>query len=145
MNPSPLADTRGIPPSARSGAPGTEQPLKEVLVELWENTEKLVRQEIQLARTELDVKTRKLKTEIVAAAIAGGLLLCGVLSLVAAIILLLALAIPAWAAALVVGVVAVGGGYALLQAKKPNPSELIPERTLQNLERDVQTFRESTK
>ena len=100
---------------------------------------------IQLARTELDVKARKFKGEIVAAAVAGGLLLCGVLSLVAALILLLALAIPAWAAALVVGGVAAGGGYALLQAKKPDPSELVPERTLQNLERDVQTFRESTK
>jgi hypothetical protein len=138
-------DARATPPSTRSGASGAEPPLKEVLVELWRNTETLVRQEIALARTELDVKTRKLKTELVAAAIAGGLMLCGVLSLVAALILLLALVIPAWAAALVVGVVASGGGYALLHAKQPHPGELVPERTLQNLQRDVQTFKESTK
>ena len=145
MNPSPLADARATPPPTRSGPLGAEPPLKEVLVELWQNTETLVRQEIHLARTELDAKTRKLKTELVAAAIAGGLMLCGVLSLVASLILLLALAIPAWTAALIVGVAASGGGYALLQAKKPKPGELVPERTLQNLERDVQTFRESTK
>ena len=145
MNPSPLADARATPPSTRASAPSAEPPLKEVLVELWRNTETLVRQEIQLARTELDVKTRKLKTELVAAAIAGGLMLCGVLSLVAALILLLALAIPAWAAALAVGLVASGAGYALLQAKEPHPGELVPERTLQNLQRDVQTFKESTK
>lgn len=123
----------------------SEPPLKEVLVELWENTEKLVRQELALASAELDVKAQKLKTEVVASAAGAGLILAGVLSLVAAVILLLALAMPAWVAALLTSAATVGGGYALLKAKRPSIAELKPKRTLQSLEKDVHTFTESTK
>jgi hypothetical protein len=142
MNPSPVIDTRGVPAPIRGP---DDLPLKEVLVELWQNTEKLVRQEITLASAELDVKTKKLKAEVAAAAVGAGLLLCGALALVTAVIALLALAMPVWLAALLVGVVATGGGFVLIKTNKPNLPELVPQRTIQSLERDVQTFRESTK
>lgn len=119
--------------------------MKQVLVELWQNTETLVRQELALARAEMDVKTQKLKGELTAAAIGGGLMLCGALSLVAALILLLALVLPAWASALIVGAAATGGGFALFEKKKPSASDLVPRRTLDNLGRDVQTLKEATK
>lgn len=123
----------------------SEPPLKEVLVELWENTEKLVRQELALASAELDVKAQKLKTEVAASAAGAGLIFAGVLALVAAVILLLALAMPAWVAALLTSAATAGGGYALLKAKRPSIAELTPKRTLQSLEKDVHTFTESTK
>lgn len=141
MNPSPIIDNRPAP----LGRAEHDAPLKEVLVELWQNTEKLVRQEIALASAEIDVKARKLKAEVAAAAIGAGLLLCGALSLVAAIIALLSLVMPVWLAALIVGGAATGGGFALVKSNKPNLPELVPQRTIQSLERDVQTFRESTK
>jgi hypothetical protein len=122
-----------------------EPPLKDVLVELWQNTETLVRQEIALASAELDVKAQKLKTEIAASAVGAGLMIAGALALVAAVILLLALAMPAWVAALITSAATAGGGYALLKAKRPSISDATPRRTLQSLEKDVQTFTEATK
>lgn len=124
---------------------GSEPPLKDVLVELWENTEKLVRQELALASAELDAKAQKLKTEVAASALGAGLIVAGALSLVAAVILLLALAMPAWVAALLTSAVTAGGGYALLKAKRPSMADVTPQRSLQSLKKDVQTFTESTR
>jgi cytochrome c-type biogenesis protein CcmH/NrfG len=141
---SPIVGTRGTPPVNRV-PPGGEAPLQDVLVELWQNLEKLVRQELVLASAELDVKVQKLKRELAAIAIGAGLMLAGMLALVAAVILVLALVMPPWAAALISGAVAAGAGFGVVQAKKPSVSDMTPERTIQNLKKDLQTFTESTK
>lgn len=123
----------------------SEPPLKDVLVELWQNLEKLVRQEIALASAELDVKAQKLKADVAKVAIGAGLLLAGSLALVATVILLLDLVMAAWLAALITGSAAAGVGFALVKANKPSPSDVVPERSLHNIQKDLQTFRESTK
>lgn len=128
-----------------AGAAGAEPPLKDVLVELWQNLEKLVRQEIALAGAEIDLKAQRLKAELIAVAMGAALLLAGSLALVATIILLLDLVMPAWAASLITGGVAAGAGFALIKAKKPNVADLKPDRTIRSLEKDVHTFTESTK
>jgi cytochrome c-type biogenesis protein CcmH/NrfG len=139
---SPPANGSGITPSPLT----TEQPpLKELLVDLWQNLEKLVRQEITLASTEMEVKAKKLKAELASSAIGAGMLLAGVLAFVAAVILLLALAMPAWLAALVTSGATCGGGYVLLKRGTPTVDDVKPERTLQNLKKDIQTFTEATK
>ena len=114
-------------------------------VELWQNMEKLVRQEIALASAEIDVKAQRLKAEATGAAIGAGLLLAGALALVAAIILLLDLFLPAWLAALITGGVAAASGFALVKTNKPKPADIVPERTIQSLGKDLKTFTESTK
>src|SRR5688572_23469983 len=138
----------GVPQPQAHGSlvsTGPEPPLKDVLVELWQNTEKLVRQELALASAELDVKAQKLKTEVAASALGAGLIVAGALALIAAVILLLALVMPAWVAALLTSVVTAGSGYALLKAKRPSMADVTPQRTLQSLKKDVQTFTEPTK
>ena len=144
MSQSNLVGARPVPPMP-VGSTGSEPPLKDVLVELWQNLEKLVRQEMALASAELDVKAQKLKTELAAVAIGAGLLLAGALALVATIILLLALVMPAWTASLITGALSAGVGFGLLKAKKPTAADVTPERTIQNLKKDLQTFTESTK
>lgn len=125
----------------------TERPLRELLAELWENSEKLVRQEFQLALSELDQRVDKAKTALLGAAIGGAVMYAGVLALVAAVILLLAEIMVPWLAALIVGAAAVGAGVVFLQkAKKDvNPDNLKLERTAQSVRRDVQTFEEAVK
>lgn len=143
-----LPQVSGVPRPQAHGSlarPNSEPPLKEVLVELWQNTEKLVRQELALASAELDVKAQKLKTEVAASALGAGLIVAGALALVAAVILLLALVMPAWLAALLTSAATAGGGYALLKTKRPSIADVTPQRTLQSLKRDVQTFTEPTK
>jgi hypothetical protein len=144
MTDSPIAGRRAGAP-APLGPPAAEPPLKDVLVELWQNTEKLIGQEIALARAELDIKAEKLKRELSAAAIGAGMLLSGALALVAAVVLILDLFMPAWTASLLTGLGAAGAGFGLVKAKKPSPGDMIPERTIQNLEKDARAFRESTK
>jgi putative superfamily III holin-X len=144
MTQSPSIGARGAPPA--HGAPALhDPPLKEVLAELWQNIEKLMRQEMKLASVELDVKAQRLKTELTALAIGAALMVAGALALVAAVILLLDLLMAAWLAALVTGGVAAGVGFALVNAKKPSARDVTPERTIENLGKDIQTLRESTK
>jgi len=121
-----------------------DPPLKEVLVELWQNVEKLMRQELALASAELDVKAQRLKREAAAFGAGAGLILIGVFALAAALILLLSQVMPAWVAALLTSAATTGTGFALLQ-KRPSVSELTPDRTLENIKKDVQIFTEARK
>jgi hypothetical protein len=143
FGPPPLAPYAASPGNVNRA--GGEPPLQDVLVELWQNLEKLVRQEVALASAEIDVKARKLKAEAVAAAIGAALLMAGALALVAAVILLLDTFMAAWLSALITGGVLAASGFALLKSSKPSAADLVPKRSLQNLETDIQTLRESTK
>ena len=122
-----------------------ETPLKEVLVDLWHNLEALVRQEIALARVEIDAKAHTLAKEVKTAAIGGGLVLVGVMALTAAAILILHLVMAAWLAALLTGSVMTAAGTVLLARRPPSLTALEPERTIQNVKKDIQSFGEATK
>lgn len=132
------------PASNSDSAVTTEPPLKDVLVELWQNLEKLMRQELALASAELDLKAQRLKRDAMAFGLGASMLLVGVLALVAALVLLLSQIMPAWVAALIPGGTAVGIGLALLQ-KRPNVADLKPNRTLESIQKDVQIFTEARK
>ena len=137
-----------VPPrpasSNSASAVTTEPPLKDVLVELWQNLEKLMRQELALASAELDLKAQHLKRDAMAFGAGASMLLVGVLALVAALILLLSQIMAAWVAALLTGGTAVGIGVALLQ-KRPKVADLKPNRTLESIQKDVQIFTEARK
>src|SRR2546421_5113370 len=92
-----------------------------------EQTSRLVRDELQLARAEMSVKARRFGTGAGLFGAAGIVALYGVGALIAALILALALAMPPWLAALIVAVVllAVSGVMALLglgQVRRATPA-----------------------
>jgi hypothetical protein len=91
------------------------RPLGTIIAELWENTERLARQEIALGLAQVDQRVDHIKGDLARVTLGGAVLYAGVLSLVAAMVLLLAKAIDPWLSALIVGVVVGGTGYALLQ------------------------------
>ena len=127
-------------------SPGSDKSLRELFGELWENTEKLARQEFELAVAELDIRIHRVKRELTAAAIGGAVLYAGLLTLLAALVLLLAQFVISWLAALIVGVAAALGGYLLLHkgTKELDPGELVPKRAARSIKRDVQVFKEAT-
>jgi len=132
------------------GQPGPasgERPAREIIGELWENTEKLVRQELELAMAELDRKVDRLKTDVAMATMGGSVLYAGVLALVAALILLLSKAVDPWLAALIVGVVVTGIGFVLIQKgrKDLEAGNFAPKQTARSVERSAQTFKEAVK
>jgi uncharacterized MnhB-related membrane protein len=91
------------------------RPLGTIIAELWENTERLARQEIALGLAQVDQRVDHIKGDLARVTLGGAVLYAGVLSLVAAVVLLLAKAIDPWLSALIVGAVVGGTGYALLQ------------------------------
>jgi hypothetical protein len=113
-----------------------------------EQISRLVRDELQLARVEMSVKARRFGTGAGLFGAAGFVALYGIGALIAALVLLLALVVPAWLAALIVGVAmfAVAGLMALLgrgQLRRAVPA--TPEQTLNSVKADVQTVAEAVR
>jgi hypothetical protein len=109
---------------------------------------RLVRDELQLAKVELSGKARRFGTGAGLFGAAGAIAMYGVAVVIAALILLLALVLPAWAAALIVAAVllAVAGGLALVgrgQLRRATPA--TPEQTLGSVRADVQTVTEAVR
>ena len=113
----------------------------ELIKQLSNQVSALVRQEVELAKAEAAEKGKKagLGAGMFGGAGVAGLLMLG--SLTAFLILVLALAIPAWASALLVtvlwaavaGVLALQGRNKLREIGKP-----VPEKTVETLKEDVQ-------
>jgi hypothetical protein len=81
--------------------------------------------------------------------VGGGLLAYGgLLAIVSAVVLgLIALGLPAWAGALLGGIVVAGAGYLLIRSGLATlrPHELAPRQTMETLKEDVQWLRSQTR
>jgi hypothetical protein len=130
-------------PSRTNGHPGDlrDRGTGELVKQLTNQVSTLVRQEVELAKAEA---TEKGKKAGVGAGMFGGAGVAGLLmlgSLTAFLILVLALAIPAWASALLVtllwgavaGVLALQGRNKMREMGKP-----VPEKTVETVKEDVQ-------
>jgi len=109
---------------------------------------RLVRDELQLAQVELSAKAKTAGVGIGAFGGAGVLAFYGVAILLAAAVLGLDLVLPAWLAALIVGVVvlAIAGIAALVGKKKVSEAApAVPERTVASVKEDVAEIKESIK
>ena len=127
-----------------SGNQGTalrERPLSEVAQDLTRDLSLLVRQEVELAKSEMAKKGR------VAAPGLGMIGGAGVVGLVAAgaltafLILALSIVLPEWLSALVVGVALAGAAYVLAKQGKERVEEAgspLPEQTIETVKEDVE-------
>lgn len=127
-----------------TSGPREEPSVADLVDRLSEQTARLVRDELKLARAEY---TEKAKQGGTAAGLFGaGAILAwfGIGTLLATLILVLALFLPAWAAALIVTVaVFLAAGIAgLLGKKKTEGLTPTPERTAASVRRDVDTIKE---
>lgn len=131
---------------ATNGAvPGDTRSLGKLVSDLSEQTSRLVRAEVELAKEELAAKAKR-------AGIGSGLITAALVLAaytfavgIATVIIALAVAMPAWLAALIVFVamLAVTAILALVgraQLKKSTPPK--PERALENLREDVAAVKE---
>jgi hypothetical protein len=117
------------------------QPVGELVKQLSEQTSTLVRQEIELAKSELSERG---KAAGKGAGLLGGAGIVGLLAagaLTAFLILLLAEAMDAWLAALIVAVVYAGGAALLALNGRERVREGMPpapEQTVESVKEDVQ-------
>jgi uncharacterized membrane protein len=123
-----------------------ERSIGELFGQLSQDMTLLVRQEIQLARTEMSDKLSRLATNLISVAAGGFVAYLGGLALVAAVILALRdLAnISLAVSALIVGAVLAVIGWVMLQRglKEMKRVDLAPRRTVETLKDDVQWAKE---
>ncbi|MDQ6693750.1 MAG: phage holin family protein [Chloroflexota bacterium] len=119
--------------------PKEDRSLGELFGELSRESSALVRQEMALAKTELTQKAAKVGKDVGFLAVGGAIAYAGFLALVAALIFALASFIPAWLAALIVGLVVAGVGYFLVQKglSALKQENLAPEQTIDTLKEDT--------
>ena len=125
-----------------------ERTLGEMFAELSRETRTLVQQELQLVRTEMTEKASRMGKGT-AFIVGGGLIAyAGLMAIVAALVLLLmAIGLPPWAAALLGGVLVAGIGYLLLRSGLAalKLQELAPRKTIETLKEDAQWLKAQAK
>jgi hypothetical protein len=136
-------EARTVP--AASGADDVQSASTGELVKrLSTQLSELIRGELELARAELTAKGKRAGTGAGLAGAGGVVALYGVGALIAAAIAALALVMPVWLSALIVGVVLllVAGVLALAgrsQLRRATPP--MPEQAVEGVQRDVETVK----
>ncbi|GIH92713.1 phage holin family protein [Planobispora siamensis] len=117
----------------------------ELVRQVSEGVSRLVRDELRLAKIELAEKGRHAGRGAGLFGGAGVVALFGAGAMVAAVILLLALVMPAWAAAAVVGAVLLATAAVLGLMGKRQVQEVgspAPERTIRSVKNDIDAVKE---
>ena len=128
--------------------PEQDRSLVGLFSDLWRETQTLVHQEAQLAKAELSEKVSQVTTGAGEIAAGGAVLFAGFIVLLFAAVGALQLMIPSehaiWIAPLVVGVAVMIVGYVVLSRgrKQLQADSMMPERTLQSLQRDARLAKE---
>lgn len=116
----------------------------ELLGELYRDASSLVRLEIELAKAEMSQKASRVGKNVGFLAAGGAVAYAGLLAILAGIIGLLALLVPVWLSALIVGIVVAAGGGLLVRSglKTLQQEQVTPQRTLETLQEDAQWARD---
>jgi putative superfamily III holin-X len=133
----------------RAAPEGDTRSLGELFSELANETTTLIRQEVALAKTEFRQKAVNAGKDIGFIVVGGLLAYAGLLALIATVIIAIALALPWWLSALIVGVVVTGVGGMLamkgISDLKQGEGNPVPQQTIQTLQDDVRWAKEQAK
>ena len=125
-----------------------DRSLGELFADLARESSTLLRQEVQLAKTELSQSASRVGKDTASIAVGGLIAYAGLLAILAAAIIGLAAAgLPWWVAALLVGVIVAGIGYGLIQRGLTalKREDLAPRRTIETLQDDAQWAKEQVR
>lgn len=127
--------------------PRDQRSLGELFSELANDTTTLVRQEIQLAKTEMTQKATSAGKDAGMIGAGGALAYAGLLAIIAALIIGLGNFIPMWLSALIVGLVILGIAYFLIQRGLNGLKNLdpTPRQTIETLKEDKEWAKEQTR
>lgn len=138
-----------IEPKDPSALPNPNKSLGELFGDLSREVSALVKQEVQLAKTEITGKVAVIAKGAIALVLAAVLGLGAFLVLLAAAVLILSLWLPSWVAALLVAgvLLLVAGVLAFVgigQVKKA-ASNPLPQNTIETLKEDAQWLKAQVK
>jgi hypothetical protein len=127
--------------------PMENKPLGDLFGDLASDMSSLVRQEVALAKLEITQKAKYLGRNVGFLVVGGAVAYAGLLAVIAAIIMLLDNYMPAWGAALLVGVVValiawmmIGKAVSALQQ-----ADLTPHETVETLKEDATWVKQQIK
>ena len=127
--------------------PMENKPLGDLFGDLASDMSNLVRQEVALAKLEVTQKAKYLGRNVGYLVVGGAVAYAGLLAVIAAIIMLLDNYMPAWGAALLVGVVValiawmmIGKAMSALQQ-----ADLTPRETVETLKEDATWMKQQIK
>jgi len=126
----------------------TDGSIGELFADLTRDMSTLVRQEVQLAKTEVTQKATRAGKDVGYIAAGGLLAYTGFLALVAAVIIVLGtVGVPWWLSALLVGLVVAAVGYFLIMKGRDalKRLDMAPRQTIQTLKEDAEWAKEQTR
>jgi hypothetical protein len=125
-----------------------QRPVGGLLTDLVSQMNALFRTEISLLKSEMKDNVRSFRGALVSVAIGAALMIAGLVVLVqAAVAGMVAAGMSVWMASALVGVVVGIIGWIVIKqgADKMSPSEMTPERTVHQMEKDVALVKEKAK
>lgn len=127
--------------------PLENRPLGDLFSDLATDMSNLVRQEVALAKLEISQKAKYVGRNVGYLVVGGAVAYAALLAIIAAIIMLLARALPHWGAALIVGVVVGGIGWLLIGKAMMalQQTDLTPRQTVETLKEDATWMKEQIK
>jgi len=125
-----------------------ERSLGELFGDLSRQTTTLIRQEVELAKTEMSAKASRVGKDIGFLAIGGAVAYAAFLMLLVAVIAFLAtvVGLDLWLSALLVAVVVGVAGFLLIQKGRQalTQEDLTPRRTIESLKEDAEWAKDRT-
>lgn len=128
--------------------PASERSVGELVSELTDEVKRLVRDEIRLAVSELQHKGKRMGTGAGLFGAAGLFALFGAATLIAAAVLALALVVPGWLSALIVGgALLLVAGLAALVGRKEIAQAVppVPEEAITGVREDVDVVKQGVR
>jgi len=123
------------------------KPLGDLFGDLASEMSNLVRQEVALARVEISQKAKYAGRNIGYLVVGGAVAYAALLAVLAAVIMLLDKVMPAWGAALLVGVVVAAIGWLLIGKAMSalQEMEVTPRETVETLKEDAAWMKQQIK
>jgi len=121
--------------------PKQDLSIGELFADLSRSTSTLVRQEVELAKTEVTQKASRIGKDIAFMAAGGAIAYAGLFFVLAAVaIILMMIGLPAWLSVLLVGLLVIGAGYFLIQKGREGlkRDNLAPKQTMETLKEDAE-------
>lgn len=124
-----------------------DRSIGELLGDLYRGASQVISLEIELAKTEMSQKASRVGKNVGFLAAGGAIAYAGFLALIFAAIAGLAVVMPTWLAALLVGLVvaAIGGVLVWSGLKTLQQESVAPQRTIQTLKEDQEWMRDQTR
>lgn len=121
-----------------------DRSIGDVLSDLFHDGSELIRQEIELAKTEMRENVSSFMRDGIGIAVGGAMALVGLLALVAAAILALGLVMPYWASALIIGgaLMIIGMIVVMANVQGMKKNGLAPKKTMETIREDARMVRE---